>query len=155
MTGFLSTAYWLNYIKAIQVARVKLSNLISKLKLINTNQKSIHLFPIMHLCALQYCLYYTDSLIDDRLKYNILSLTVLLGNMTASCEFWRWQLTVPVVTSYLTVQCQNTTDRSLKQTDCVFHSGGFHQWIEDVCAWESVFVINWDQLNCHEHQNAF
>jgi hypothetical protein len=37
----------------IQVARVKLSNLISKSKFINTNQMSIHLFPVMHLYALQ------------------------------------------------------------------------------------------------------
>ena len=36
----------------IQVARVKLSNLISKSKFINTNQMSIHLFPVMHLYAL-------------------------------------------------------------------------------------------------------
>ena len=34
-----------------QVSRVKLSNLISKSKLINTNQMSMHLFPVMHLCA--------------------------------------------------------------------------------------------------------
>ena len=71
----------------IQVARVKLSYLISKLKFIYTNQKSIHPFPVMHLYALQYCLYYPDSLIDDRLKYNILSLTVLLWNATPLCEF--------------------------------------------------------------------
>ena len=38
----------------IQVARVKLSNLISKSKLINTNQMSIHLFPVIHLYALKY-----------------------------------------------------------------------------------------------------
>ena len=38
----------------LQVARVKLSNLISKSKFINTNQMSIHLFPVMHLYALQY-----------------------------------------------------------------------------------------------------
>ena len=38
----------------IQVARVKLSNLISKSKLMNINQMSIHLFPVMHLYALQY-----------------------------------------------------------------------------------------------------
>jgi len=38
----------------IQVARVKLSNLISKFKFINTNQMSLHLFPVMHLYALQY-----------------------------------------------------------------------------------------------------
>ena len=38
----------------IQVARIKLSNLISKSKFINTNQMSIHLFPVMHLYALQY-----------------------------------------------------------------------------------------------------
>ena len=38
----------------IQVARVKLSNLISKSKFINTDQMSIHLFPVMHLYALQY-----------------------------------------------------------------------------------------------------
>ena len=37
----------------IQVARVKLSNLISKFKFIYTNQMSIHLFPVMHLYALQ------------------------------------------------------------------------------------------------------
>ena len=37
----------------IQVARVKLSNLISKSRFINTNQMSIHLFPVMHLYALQ------------------------------------------------------------------------------------------------------
>ena len=36
----------------IQVARVKLSNLVSKSKFINTNQMSIHLFPVMHLYAL-------------------------------------------------------------------------------------------------------
>ena len=36
----------------IQVARVKLSNPISKSKFINTNQMSIHLFPVMHLYAL-------------------------------------------------------------------------------------------------------
>ena len=36
----------------IQYARIKLSNLISKLKFINTNQMSIHLFPVMHLYAL-------------------------------------------------------------------------------------------------------
>ena len=36
----------------IQVALVKLSNLISKSKFINTNQMSIHLFPIMHFYAL-------------------------------------------------------------------------------------------------------
>ena len=36
----------------IQVARVKLSNLISKFRFINTNQLSIHLFPVMHFCAL-------------------------------------------------------------------------------------------------------
>jgi len=36
-----------------------------------------------------YCLCYPDCLIDDRLKYNILSLTVLLWNMTPSREFWR------------------------------------------------------------------
>jgi hypothetical protein len=35
-----------------QVARVKLLNLISKSKFINTNQMSIHLFPVMHLYAL-------------------------------------------------------------------------------------------------------
>ena len=37
----------------IQVARVKLSNLISKSKFMKTNQMSIHLFPVMHLCALE------------------------------------------------------------------------------------------------------
>ena len=37
----------------IQVACVKLSNLISKFKFINTNQMSIHFFPVMHLYALQ------------------------------------------------------------------------------------------------------
>jgi len=37
----------------IQVARIKLSNLISKSKFINTNQMSLHLFPVMHLYALQ------------------------------------------------------------------------------------------------------
>ena len=37
----------------IQVVRVKLSNPISKFKFINTNQMSIHLFPVMHLYALQ------------------------------------------------------------------------------------------------------
>jgi hypothetical protein len=37
----------------IQVARVKLSNLISKSKFINTNQMSINLLPVMHLYALQ------------------------------------------------------------------------------------------------------
>ena len=36
----------------IQVARVKLSDLISKSKFMNTDQMSIHLFPVMHLCAL-------------------------------------------------------------------------------------------------------
>jgi len=36
----------------IQVARVKLSNLISKSKFINADQMSIHLFPVMHLYAL-------------------------------------------------------------------------------------------------------
>ena len=36
----------------IQFARVKLSNLISKSKFLNTNQMSIHLFPLMHLYAL-------------------------------------------------------------------------------------------------------
>ena len=36
----------------IQVARVILSNLISKSTFINTNQMSIHLFPVMHLYAL-------------------------------------------------------------------------------------------------------
>ena len=40
----------------IQVARVKLSNLISKSKFINTNQMSIHFFPVMHLYALHLCL---------------------------------------------------------------------------------------------------
>ena len=38
----------------IQVARVKLSNLISKSKFINTNQMSVHLFPVMHLYALHF-----------------------------------------------------------------------------------------------------
>ena len=37
----------------IQVASVKLSNLVSKFKFINTNHMSIHLFPVMHLYALQ------------------------------------------------------------------------------------------------------
>jgi len=37
----------------IQVARVNLSNLISKFKFINTNQMSIHPFSVMHLYALQ------------------------------------------------------------------------------------------------------
>ena len=37
----------------IQVARVKLSDLISKSKFINTNRMSIHLFPVMHLYSLQ------------------------------------------------------------------------------------------------------
>ena len=37
-----------------EVARVKLSDLISKSKFTNTNRMSIHLFPIMHLYALQY-----------------------------------------------------------------------------------------------------
>ena len=36
----------------IQDARVKLSNLISKSKFINTNQMSTHLFPVMHLYVL-------------------------------------------------------------------------------------------------------
>jgi len=36
----------------IQVARVKLSNLISKPRFINSNQMSIHLFPVIHLYAL-------------------------------------------------------------------------------------------------------
>ena len=35
-----------------KVQLVKLSNLISKFKFINTNQMSIHLFPVMHLYAL-------------------------------------------------------------------------------------------------------
>ena len=39
-----------------QVARVKLSNPISKSKFINTNQVSIHLFPVMHLYALHLSL---------------------------------------------------------------------------------------------------
>ena len=38
----------------IQVTRVKLSDLISKSKFINTNQMSIHLFPVMLLYALQW-----------------------------------------------------------------------------------------------------
>ena len=38
----------------IEVARIKLSNLVSKSKFINTDQMSIHLFPLMHLYALQY-----------------------------------------------------------------------------------------------------
>ena len=38
----------------IQGVCVKLSNLISKPKFINTNQMSIHLFPVMHPHALQY-----------------------------------------------------------------------------------------------------
>ena len=38
----------------MEVARVKLSNLISKSKFINTNQMSIHLFPVMHLYALHH-----------------------------------------------------------------------------------------------------
>ena len=38
----------------IQVACVKLSNLVSKSKFMNTNQMSIPLFPVMHLYALQY-----------------------------------------------------------------------------------------------------
>ena len=37
----------------IQVACVKLSNLVSKFKFINTNQMSIHLFPVMHIFSLQ------------------------------------------------------------------------------------------------------
>ena len=37
----------------IEAARVKLSNFISKSKFINTNQMSIHPFPVMHLYALQ------------------------------------------------------------------------------------------------------
>jgi len=36
----------------IQVARIKLSNLISKSKFIKTDQMSIHLFPVMHLYEL-------------------------------------------------------------------------------------------------------
>ena len=35
-----------------QVARIKLSNLISKSKFINTDQMSIHIFPVMHLYIL-------------------------------------------------------------------------------------------------------
>ena len=38
----------------IQFSLVKLSNLISKFRFINTNQMSIRLFPVMHLYALQY-----------------------------------------------------------------------------------------------------
>ena len=37
-----------------KVARVKLPNLISKFKFINTNQTSIHLFPVMLFYALRY-----------------------------------------------------------------------------------------------------
>jgi len=37
----------------IEVARIKLSNLIYKFKFINTNQISIHLFPVMHFYASQ------------------------------------------------------------------------------------------------------
>jgi len=47
----------------IQVARVKLSNLILKSKFINTNQMSIHLFPVMHLYALHK--YYVADVYSD------------------------------------------------------------------------------------------
>ena len=50
----------------IQVSRVKLSNLISKFKFINTNQMSIHPFPVMHLYALHmfssFCTFLTLTL---------------------------------------------------------------------------------------------
>ena len=50
----------------IQVARVKLSNLISKFKFINTDQMSIHLFPVMHLYAL-----HRQSLVTEKNIYKI------------------------------------------------------------------------------------
>ena len=40
----------------IEIARVKLSDLISKSKFINTNRISIHLFPVMHLYSLHLSL---------------------------------------------------------------------------------------------------
>jgi hypothetical protein len=46
----------------LQVARVKLSNLISKFEFINTNQMSIHLFPVMHLYALHHVLFKGNQL---------------------------------------------------------------------------------------------
>jgi hypothetical protein len=46
----------------IEVARVKLSDLISKSKFINTNRISIHLFLVMHLYSLQYLTIGTQSI---------------------------------------------------------------------------------------------
>ena len=75
----------------IQVARVKLSNLISKSKLINTNQMSVHLFPVMHLYALHYncfwqCIYlkivYNVSSIDTKFKKQ-LWLTLFTDTVTS------------------------------------------------------------------------
>jgi len=50
--NFLDQIFSTKSMYKILVARAKLSNLISKFKFINTNQMSIHLFPVMHLYAL-------------------------------------------------------------------------------------------------------
>jgi len=51
----------------IQVARVKLSNLISKSKFININQMSIHLFPVLHL----YMHYRKIQGVDLQIQVNV------------------------------------------------------------------------------------
>ena len=107
-----------------------------------------------------YCLCYPDCLIDDRLKYNILSLTVLLWNMTPSRESCRRTWTVPLGTSYLIIQCHNPEDHSWNRQTVVSRVEDFisEEWTVN---WGSmymrvwVFVINWDQLKCHEHKNPF
>ena len=73
-----------------------------------------------------YFLRYPDHHIDDRLKYNILSYFAPVEYNTIM-----WVLKMEIDCSscnFLIIHCHNTKDHILKQTDCVFRSGGFHQW---------------------------
>jgi hypothetical protein len=68
----------------IEVARVKLSNLISSSNFINTNQMSIHLFPVMHLYAL-----HQFGAWNSRRARKMLSMPGVNGELYFACKFSR------------------------------------------------------------------
>jgi hypothetical protein len=52
----------------LEVARIKISNLVSKSKFINTDQMCIDLFPKMHLYALHMCNLVSPKILTAKLS---------------------------------------------------------------------------------------
>ena len=118
----------------IQFAGVKVSNLISKSKFINTDQMSIHLFPVMHLYALHL------SLLN--LWCVLASSVFMLQNAHKKFLSTKQKKNKIRVTMYTSLQ--------IRQNNSMFTTSSLSSYCH------KIIIINWNfPINIFHHKQVF